>query len=275
MPGVTPVLPVSEIIQAPPFIPAIARVVITQLRPHVLTPSRGRTQFINPAVMPRQYYVEARGLYRVFNAAEYRIYRSQTGPPQEGNTPYATTASLPYEPADVFGDGTWYVSMSYFNGAVDSGFLPLGPNGETYLRMEIDGGSEIYAPRIGPNEWRLENVGAGVVRVVGYYRQGGGLRADEWALAYSTDGSVPAADAPDVTQSITPAGMDILSYNLPAQGGGTTVTVRLQTRRDDSGTWRYSEDSLVNTIMAAAVAVGPEAAPLDGYGWVGRAPAEG
>ena len=29
--------------------------------------------------------------------------------------------------------------MSYYNGLRDSGFLPIGPNGETYLRLDISG----------------------------------------------------------------------------------------------------------------------------------------
>lgn len=225
---------------------------------------------ITPTI--RKCRVEARGLYRVFNTAEYRLYRSQVRPPQEGDTPFATTASLPYEPADVFGNGTWYVSMSYFNGVIDSGFLPLGQAGETYLRLEIESGSEVYAPPNGPNDWRLENVGGGVVRVLGYYRQGGGLRAGQWAIAYTTDGSEPAADTPDVTRSIVAEGLALLEYDLPAQGDGTTVRVRLQTRRLDDATWRYSEDSVIKTISAEATGGGAAAAPLDAYRWVGRLP---
>ena len=218
--------------------------------------------------------MEARGLYRVFNAAEYRLYRSSERPPRETDTPFATTASLPYEPADVFGDGTWYVSVSYFNGVLDSGFLPLGPNGETYLRLEIESGSEVYPPPSGPTGWGLRNVGSGVVRVVGYYRQRGGLRADQWALAYTTDGSEPAAGSPDVTVAISVQGMAILSYDLPAQSHDTTVKVRLQTRRFDDPSWRYSEDSVIKTINAEAEGGGAAAAPLDAYRWVGRQPSE-
>ena len=67
-------------------------------------------------------------------------------------------------------------------------------------------------------------------------------------------------------------GMVILILDLPAQGDGTTVKVRLQTRRLDDATWRYSEDSVVKTISAAAAGGGEAAAPLDAYRWVGRQP---
>ena len=212
-----------------------------------------------------RYYLDARGKYRVFGAAEYRFYRSNSAPPAEGDSPYATSSTLPHEPADAFADGTWYLSVSWFNGVLDSGFLPLGDGGETYLRLDLSGGEEVTSPPAGPLDWRLELRPSGVVRVHGLYWQTGTLRADTWAIAYTVNGSTPAAGSPDVTEAIAAVGMAVLSYDLPAQANGTTVKVRLQTRRDSS----YSEDSTVNT--ATADAAGP-AAPPAGDRWPGNLP---
>ncbi len=207
------------------------------------------------------YLVDARGLYRIFAAAEYRFCRSSSTPPVEGATPFATNATLPHEPSDVYGNGTWYLSVSYFNGIYDSGFLPVGPMGETYIRLDLAAGIETGSPPEAPLRWHLETRASGVVRIMGVYAQAGSLRADDWALAYTTNGSTPPTDTPDATQAMATADLDYLVYDLPAQSNGTTVKVRLQTRRND-GTdavpvWVYSESSDVLTI--AADATGPTA----------------
>lgn len=213
-------------------------------------------------------YATHRGLFRIFNTTEYRFYRSNSTPPEEGDTPFATSSSLPHTPADTFADGTWYLSVSYFNGVIDSGFLPVGPDGETCLRVDISGGGQTNAPPDGPLEWRLEARAGGVVCVIGLYMQPGTERAGEWAIAYTVDGSTPPEDTPDVTQTIAARGLVPLTYDLPAQADGTTVKVRLQTRRND-GTWVYSENSVVKTL--AADAQGPTA-PLAVEAWHGRLP---
>lgn len=223
------------------------------------------------AALRGKWYQAARGKYRVFNEAEYRFYRSNSGPPAESDTPFASNATLPYTPADTFADGTWYLSVSYFNGVMDSGFLPLGPAGETFLRLDLSGGEETGSPPAGPTDWRLEPVANGVVRILGFYWQTGDLRADQWAIAYTTNGGDPPADSPDVTQDMPEGNLGVLSYELPAQGHGTTVKVRLQTRRNDgtaeSPDWIYSEGSTIKTVTADAS--GP-AAPLAGHDWPGR-----
>lgn len=218
---------------------------------------------VDPGPWRTRHYLEARGKYRVFAPAVYRFYRSNTGPPSEDDAPFATSATLPSTPADTYADGTWYVAVSYFNGLYDSGFLPIGPHGETYTRLEIAGGAVAGNPPAGPADWRLQPRPGGVVRVLAMYWETGVLRAGQWSIGYTVDGSDPAEDTPDQTQEIAAAGFAVLEYDLPAQADGTTVKVRLQTRRndgdDETPAWVYSDDSTIQT--ATADAAGPSAPP--------------
>lgn len=226
-----------------------------------------------PYIKLSRYRVDVLEYYRIFNAVAYRFYKSTTGPPLESDTPFASNATLPHSPADLFSaDGTVYFSVSYFNGVLDSGFLPIGPNGETYLRLDLASGAAVLAPPNAPTDVRLVLRPGGVVRVAAVYLQTDALRGSEWAITYTTNGSTPGtppAVAPTATRTISGTNLSVLEYDLPAQADGTTVKVRLQTRRNDSGTWRYSEGSTV--LTAVADAVGPAA--VEGAGtWRGAVP---
>lgn len=237
-------------------------------RGRVAPPRRARSRVLHNARRGKRY-LDARGKYRVFNAAEYRFYRSNTAtPPAEGDTPYATSATLPATPADTFANGTWLISVSYFNGVIDSGFLPLGPNGETYLTLIIAGGTEQSLPPNGPLSVQLVLGPGGTVRVVAVYAQNDANRADEWAVAYTDDGSTPPEDTPDETEAMPDAGLAVLDLELGPFAHGTTVKVRVQTRR---GGTIYSDGSTVLTVTADAQ--GP-AAPEGGERWAGPLPEE-
>jgi len=226
-------------------------------------------------VPPESYPVsveEIRGAYRIFNEPEYRFYRSQSGPPEWTDVPFASASSLPATPVETFGDGTWYLSVSYFNGVFESGFLPLDDAGHTYLRLDIAGGVEVGSPPALIPDWRIEARAGGVVRVIAL----GGLetganRADEWAIAYTTNGVDPVADDPDATVEWTDAtSLQVLTHDLPAAGDGETVKVLLQTRRndgtDDVPEWVYSEDATIRSVVVDAT--GPTA-PVRGDRWPG------
>jgi len=90
-------------------------------------------------------------------------------------------------------------------------------------------------------------------------------------LNITTNGSEPPADDPTATVTIPPAGLAVLEYEVAAQSHGTTVKVRLQTRRQDDATWKYSEESTVLTITADAE--GPVTAEALER-WRGRVPDE-
>jgi hypothetical protein len=67
---------------------------------------------------------------------------------------------------------------------------------------------------------------------------------------------------------MTAAGLVVLSSTLPAQANGTTVKVRLQTRRqEEDESWTYSENSTIKTISADALGPG---APEGGATWPGE-----
>ena len=218
---------------------------------------------VEPSVFAT-HYLDLRGLYRTWNDPAYRIYRSPTAPPEEGDTPAATAASLPSTPALAWADGTWYVSVSYFNGCVDSGFYPIGPAGETYCLLSLAAGEAAGTPPRAPEGAALHQAAGGVVRVrATYFDSDATRRATEWAIAYTTDGTDPAEDTPTDTRAIAAGAgeTDVLDGALPAQAHGTPVRVRVQTRRLDGATWVYSQGSAI--LATTADATGPSA-PLAG-----------
>lgn len=232
---------------------------------------RARSRVVSPATFRGRFAVELRGLYRVFNEAEYRFYRREGSPPAESDTPFDTAASLPHEPTETFSDGTWYVAVSQFNGVADSGFLALGPQGETYLKLEIVGGEVLAARPVPPADWRLELLPGGVVRVTGFYYQTDADRATDWAIHYTTDGSPPAADDPTVTVAMTASGVEVLQYDLPSQSHGTVVQAIVQTARFEDPTYIYSPSAVLQSITVDAQ--GPTAPPAI-ESWRGTLPEE-
>lgn len=216
-----------------------------------------------PQVFRGRYRLEARGLYRIFGPAVYRLYRSNVRPPAEGDPIWTTAAALPVTPADNFADGTWWIAVSRFNGVLDSGLLVLGDDGETYRKLVISSGQAGGEPPPGPLDWQLEAAAGGVVRVVALLYA---AVEGEVALGYTTAGSDPPAGSPSITAPIA-AGISAWQYELAAQAHGTTVKARLEIRRNDgtpeSPSWLYSP-SVVKSITADSI--GP-AAPLAGVGW--------
>ncbi len=232
--------------------------------------NRPRSRAIMPPLWPRAHYAEARGLYRVFNAACYRLYWG-TMPPLETDTPQATSATLPFTLPESLGDGTWYFSVSWFNGVLDSGFLPVGPSGETYLCLTVSEGLALPAPPLGPSMVQLSLLAGGVVQVTAALVLGTAGGATQWAIGYTTDGSSPPEGTPDLTAPIGAGAFGLLSIALPAQPLGTLVNVRVQTRRNDgtalAPVWSYSEGSTVESITIPAPIT---AAPIAGEAWTGK-----
>jgi len=221
------------------------------------------------AVIVTTYLVDARGIYRVFNDDGYWIHYD-TSPPSEASTPDETTSTLPYTTTGTFtGTGTWYLAVQYFNGVIPSGFLPVGPNGEPYLRLDLDGDAAVGSPPKGPIDWALEVRPAGVVRVHGrVYVTDDDDDPDQWAIGYTTNGVDPVEDSPDVSVSFRyTLGLVVLEYDLPAQADGTTVKVRLQTCRSSDSV--LSDGSTVKSAVAETI--GPDA-PIAAESWPGAVP---
>jgi hypothetical protein len=208
-----------------------------------------------------KYYLDARGRFRVFNTAGYRVHftTDPADPPAETDAADETATALPYTTTATFGDGTHYVALAVYNGVLASGFAPVGPLGESYLTVEISGGEQLADRPVQPVDVQLAAEAAGVIRVsAGYQEPVAANRATQWALAYTTDGSTPAEDTPDVTATLDSSEYAVLDYALPAQADGTTVKVRVQTRRNDGTVdvpdWVYSASEVVTL---AADATGP------------------
>lgn len=213
-------------------------------------------------------YHDARGLTRIFNDAEFRFYRSEGTPPKETDTPFDTNPTLPHTPDDLYADGSWRLSMSRFNGVLDSGFLPLGPNDETFLRLDVVGGVVVSSPPNAPIAFNIALTTDRRVRVTAFYNQSGDLRATEWALTYETDGSTPGeppAVEPTYTEVIAASGFAAFDYTIPETAPGK---FRLQTRRISPDS--YSEGSEVLEIEIILESGDPD--PQRVAAWPGRLP---
>lgn len=220
--------------------------------------------FISP---PRPDYARraasARGLYRIFNGEEYRFYRSNSVPPTLLDVPFASSQTLPYTPTDTYADGTWLLSMTYFNGVLESGFFPIGVNGQTYKTIEISSGAALDTRPSAPTNVTLAQLSGGVVRVSAVYNAlvDGTNAATEWSISYT----VNSAHFATVILPINNAPFSILAYNLIAQSTGDIVEVTLEVRR--GSTYNLTSIPVSITIQAD----GPTA-PIGISSWVGNLP---
>lgn len=228
---------------------------------------RRRKNIFYMGVSRSKYYSTARGVYRVFNEAEHEFFYSATGEPLITDTPFDTNATLPHTPVDTYGNGTHRFAINKTNGIYDSGFRRVGPSGEPYARLDVSGGSEIGNPPQKPNSVTLTKKADGVIRIVAVYFRVGDLRADEWAVAWKSDGTDPAVDTPDYTQAMTSGGMQVLDYDLNLGSLTITVKIRVQTRRND-GSWIYSETDDSDILTIVTDKTGPTAPPA-GDQWRG------
>lgn len=211
----------------------------------------------------------SRGLYRVFGSAGYRFYWNNTRPPVTTDSP-VESGILPHTTSATFANGTWYLSVSYFNGVLDSGFLPLGPHGETYIRIVIASGVAIPTAPSKPMGAHLQVRPAGVIRVLAFYAgiSDGVNRATKWGITYTTDGSTPASGAASIRPPMSGSGLEVLSYDLPAQSDYTTVKVQLQTIRGTA----YSDPG---SVLSATAKSFTSATTISTSEWTGRIPGGG
>ena len=215
MPALYPIM-----VEPPPAIPALIMPAI-----------------VDPSLFSHKYRVEMRGRHRIANAAEFRFYRNQGAPPDEGDVAFDTNATLPHTTAGVaWPDGLWYVAVQEFNGFALSGFYPVGLNGEPYIILRVVSGASTARNPDRPFGCSLILRPNGVIRIRSFYIQTNAARADSWFITYTTDGTTPghSGGGPGTTVTVTPmptAGLAVLTHDLPAQGHGTTVWVRVQTSR--------------------------------------------
>lgn len=232
------------------------------------------------AIQPVVYRADMRGVAWILNEAEFRFYRSSAGPPLETDPPFATNATLAHEPTTTYSSpATWFISVSFFNGAIDSGFLPIGLNGETFVRLELVGGQVVNGPPLAPHLWAVVPAPGGDVRLTGVYFQTGALKATHWGISGIGQwiASTPFPPSPDNAQTFVPmgtGGIQVLDHTLDANlPHGTRVIMRLQTVRNDGTAetpiWVYSEGSETKEVVM--LNAGPSV-PLQAASLVGRLP---
>lgn len=203
--------------------------------------------------------------YRVFNSAEYRIYINTSAPPQPGDTPTLTTASLPYEdPGTTFvAPNKYYISMSYFNGVYDSGFYPIGPAGESYLILDLSvtpvvTTSRPLNPQYATAFIRYDVYGTFIATLQATYFEEGDNRATEFAAWYSYSGYPSDGESsPDYTATIDDNGIAVMEWSgVTGSVYPATAYFRVKTRRlIAEDTYVYSKTGVLASCTADASAV--------------------
>lgn len=204
----------------------------------------------------KRHATQVRGLSRVFNAAEYRFYRKDGSAPVPGtDSPHATASSLPDTPAGAWSDGDWYVTVTYFNGIIESLPKLQGPDGTAAKRLEISGSLEVDAAPGDPSEVTVSAIAGAKIRVVAIYSQardrGRGITPTHWRLSWSGDasGSASIAFATAQNEEIR------LDYEITLSDG-QSVTVVVKTGYDP-GTGFVESDGVQATVTADST--GPDA----------------
>lgn len=241
---------------------AQADIAVQPIPPPPVLPS----SVIKPSLFRGQHYGTGRGCYRIYGTAQYLFYYD-TSPITEDSDLDAVNSDINYETVDTFITGVYYFGARYTNGIYTSPLLPVGPNGETYYRLDVDSGVETISPPGKPFDVRLLRDTAGVIQVLaGYFESYQTIRANQFAINATFNGSDPGQDSPDYTRNMAKYGPQMLRYSLPPQVHGTTVKVRVQTRRNDgteiSPDYTYSETTADDVLTITADAQGPSV-PMD------------
>lgn len=209
-------------------------------------------------------------LSRITEPAEYRIWRTVGSPPDPGSDPvHATPAALPTTDGPL-GSIDYFYAVSYYNGVLDSGLLPIGADGRTWVRVNLDPlVGAIDGPPPDPLDVRLEARPGGVVRVHALW-SGARDGTERWVVTYTDDGSTPLGApfwVPTIQQSFGGASLAVLEADLPASADGSTVRALVQVQ---SGTGLLSYSPGVEASVVADAAA--PSSSLAGAPWPGQSP---
>jgi len=195
--------------------------------------------------------IAARGLFRIFNAAGYRLYKSSALPLSLADL-WSTVSTLPATPGAV-ADGTWYFGVSYFDGVYDGGFAPVGPNGEPYLTAVIASGAATPPPPAAPLSLILSEDAPGVCGVTATGPQlAAAALPYQWQLSYTVNGGAATV----LAYPYAAGGVAVLAVELPAQAPASVIAVSLVIQRNDgtagSPVWTSSAAATASLTLAAA-----------------------
>ena len=233
---------------------------------------RLQNQLLNVAGTRSEFNCLFTGLWRINNTAGYNFRWNQNRPPKKTDAINDFSETLPYTPDVTFTTGIVYLAMTEFNGTHESDFYPVGPNGEPYVRIDLDAGVQTISPPAKPTQPTLVDIGGGNARCIAYYSQHRN-RATQFTISISTDGSLPPVDTATYTATIGAGILVPLTLDLDADldpgtfplANGTVLRVRIQTRRNDgtdvSPNWTYSETNDKDVQQITIDSIGPDAPP--------------
>lgn len=202
--------------------------------------------------------VELRGVHRVYTDAYYEAYQASGADPVPGvTTPVDTNATVPWTPADTFGDATHHLALCYVNR------YGLRSTPKVTSKVRIVSGAEANLLPNDPDEIRVIQTAGGTTRVMVRYRRpvDSDELASQIAIWYTDDGSTPGSGDPDFTETIrwVQGGYGLMVCDdIPALGDGTTLKILAKAKAGSL----YSPTG-VSTTETISIA-GPTAPP-DGH----------
>jgi hypothetical protein len=182
------------------------------------------------------------GRYRIANdaLARFELYKGEDAQPDFSAAPWETYTSHPHVTAVVGNDKTVYLVLRRRNehNLQSKNRNAFGRGGAT---IKIDNaGDEVIVPPTGPDYILLSPAAGGKVQVdaIYYYEEdASNVRADEFAVWITSDGSDPDPDndpADDTATMIRKNGVARLSWLSGAYADGLTIKISVRTRRSGS-----------------------------------------
>lgn len=209
----------------------------------------------------KKYQTQVRGRSRIFNAAQYRFYRKDGSVPVPGvDSAHATASSLPSTPAGAWADGDWYITVTYFNGVIESLPKLQPPDGTPAKFLEIASSAEVDLAPGDASEYSISAIAGAKIRAQAIYSlasdRGRGVTPTHWRLSWTGDASGSASIAFGTSQNEEVR----LDYEI-SLSDGQEITLTIKTGYDP-GTGFVESAGVQATITAdSAGPAAPEVSP--------------